>query len=133
MSPGAHTERAFEDRLEHELLEQGWEQAQGGYRPELGIDTGELVRFIGATQQKNWDRLIELYGGDQPTAQRQFAQRLASEIDARGVLDVLRQGVKDKGVAISPPTRCTTTTRTSACWTSSTTAPNLAGLLATRS
>lgn len=100
MSPGAHTERAFEDRVEHELLEQGWEQAQGTYRPEMGLDTGELLRFIGATQQEKWDKLIELYGDDQPTAQRQFAQRLASEIDARGVLDVLRQGVKDKGVAI---------------------------------
>ncbi|MGQ0573445.1 MAG: type I restriction endonuclease subunit R [Pseudonocardia sp.] len=100
MSPRAHTERAFEDRVEHELLEQGWERAQGGYRPELALDTGELVRFVGATQQKKWDKLIELYGEDQPTAQRQFAQRLASEIDARGVLGVLRQGVKDKGVAI---------------------------------
>jgi len=100
MNPGAHTERAFEDRVEHELLEQGWEKAQGGYRAELGIDTGELVRFLGATQMKAWDKLIELYAGDQSTAQRQFAQRLASEIDARGVLDVLRQGVKDKGVAI---------------------------------
>ncbi|MCY7341286.1 MAG: DEAD/DEAH box helicase family protein, partial [Pseudonocardia sp.] len=100
MSPGAHTERAFEDRVEHELLVQGWEKAQGGYRAELGIDTGELVRFLGATQMKAWDKLIELYAGDQSTAQRQFAQRLASEIDARGVLDVLRQGIKDKGVAI---------------------------------
>ncbi|MGH3568159.1 MAG: type I restriction endonuclease subunit R [Pseudonocardia sp.] len=100
MNPGAHTERAFEDGVEHELLARGWEQAQGTFRPALGIDTGELVRFIGATQQKSWDKLIELHGGDQDTAQRQFAQRLASEIDARGVLDVLRQGVKDRGVQI---------------------------------
>ncbi|MGH3815398.1 MAG: type I restriction endonuclease, partial [Pseudonocardiaceae bacterium] len=67
---------------------------------ELGIDTGELYRFLGDTQQKSWDRLIELYGGDQPTAQRQFAQRVAAEIDSRGVLDVLRQGVRDRGVQI---------------------------------
>ncbi|MGQ0573447.1 MAG: hypothetical protein ACT4RN_04485 [Pseudonocardia sp.] len=100
MNPGAHTERAFEDRVEYELLAHGWEQAQGTYRADLGLDTGELLRFVGRTQQESWDRLIELYGGDQPTAQRQFAQRLASEIDTRGVLDVLRQGVKDKGVPI---------------------------------
>ena len=31
---------------------------------------------------------------------RQFALRVASEIDSRGVLDVLRQGVKDRGVQI---------------------------------
>jgi len=29
---------------------------------------------------------------------RQFALRVASEIDSRGVLDVLRQGVEDRGV-----------------------------------
>ena len=31
---------------------------------------------------------------------RQFALRVATEIDSRGVLDVLRQGVKDRGVQI---------------------------------
>lgn len=100
MNPGAHTEHAFEDRVEYELLQHGWEQAQGTYRPDLALDTGELFRFIGNTQQESWDKLVELYGGDQNTAQRQFAQRLASEIDARGVLDVLRRGVKDRGVQI---------------------------------
>jgi hypothetical protein len=29
MSPGAHTERAFEDRVEYELLRYGWERASG--------------------------------------------------------------------------------------------------------
>ena len=100
MNPGAHTERAFEDRVEYELLQQGWEQAHGTYRADLGLDVSELLRFVGRTQQKRWDKLVEIHGGDQDVAQRQFAQRLASEIDARGVLDVLRQGVKDRGVAI---------------------------------
>src|SRR5664279_4427522 len=97
MSPGAHIERAIEDRVEHELCEHGWDEAQGTYRADLALDTGELFRFIGKTQQKSWDKLIELYGGDQDTAQRQFAQRLTSDVDARGVLDVLRRGVKDRG------------------------------------
>lgn len=100
MSPGAHIEREFEDRVEHELCAQSWDKAGGTYRADLGLDTGELFRFIGRSQQKSWDMLIELYGGDQNTTQQQFAQRLASEIDARGVLDVLRRGVKDRGVAI---------------------------------
>ncbi|MGH3919964.1 MAG: type I restriction endonuclease subunit R, partial [Pseudonocardiaceae bacterium] len=100
MSPGAHTERAFEDRVGEELVAEGWWPAQGTFNAELGIDTGEMYRFFGATQQKSWDRLIELYGGDQQTSQRQFAQRVAAEIDSRGVLDVLRQGVRDRGVQI---------------------------------
>ena len=100
MSPGAHTERAFESRVEAELVDGGWSRAQGTFSVELGIDTGEMFRFIGATQVKSWERLVALYGGDQATAQRQFAQRVAAEIDARGVLDVLRQGVRDRGVQI---------------------------------
>jgi type I restriction enzyme, R subunit len=100
MTPGAHTERAFESRVEAELVDRGWKRAQGTFRAELGIDTGEMFRFIGATQVKKWEWLVDLYGGDQDTAQRQFAQRVAAEIDARGVLDVLRQGVRDRGVQI---------------------------------
>ena len=100
MNPGAYTERAFEDRVEGELLDGGWVRAQGTFSVELGIDTGEMFRFIGATQAKNWERLVGFYGDDRNTAQRQFAQRVAAEVDARGVLDVLRQGVRDRGVQI---------------------------------
>ncbi|RSN66001.1 restriction endonuclease subunit R [Amycolatopsis sp. WAC 04182] len=100
MSPGAHSEYAFEAHVESELLAYGWERSEGTFRPELGFDTGAMYQFIGATQIKSWDRLTDLYGGDQSTAQRQFAQRVAAEIDARGVLDVLRQGVRDRGVHI---------------------------------
>ncbi|WP_261561756.1 type I restriction endonuclease subunit R, partial [Frankia tisae] len=66
---------------------------------ELGLDTAEMIRFIGATQPRKWDRLEELYG-DRAVAHRQFCQRVAAEVDARGVLDVLRQGVRDRGVLI---------------------------------
>lgn len=100
MTPGVHTELAFEDRVEAELLTRGWSRAQSTFNVELGIDTVEMYRFIGATQQKNWDRLVDLYGGEQAIAQRRFAQRITTEIDARGVLDVLRQGVRDRGVQI---------------------------------
>jgi type I restriction enzyme, R subunit len=100
MTLGAHTELAFEDRVETELLAGGWSRAQGTFNVDLGLDTGEMFRFIGATQAKKWDRLVGFYGGDQPAAQQQFAQRVAAEVDARGVLDVLRQGVRDRGVQI---------------------------------
>ncbi len=99
MNLGAYTEQFFEERVEEELLTRGWQRAQNTFSAELGIDTGELFRFIGASQGDSWERLIGLYG-DQETALRQFAQRVAAEIDARGVLDVLRQGVRDRGVQI---------------------------------
>ena len=102
MNPGAHTELAFENAAEHELTTYaGWSQASKGfYRPDLGLDTGALFEFIASTQIKAWNRLVDLYGGDQDTAQRKFAERVAMEIDSRGTLDVLRQGVKDRGVQI---------------------------------
>ncbi|CAM5606347.1 hypothetical protein SAVIM338S_05526 [Streptomyces avidinii] len=97
---GADSEDAFETNVESGLLARGWSKAQGTFNVELGIDTGELYQFIGATQGKSWDRLVGFYGGDQSTTQHQFALRVAAEVDARGVLDVLRQGVRDRGVQI---------------------------------
>ncbi|HEY5858043.1 MAG TPA: DEAD/DEAH box helicase family protein [Aldersonia sp.] len=101
MTPGVHTEYALEERVEFELIQQGWWRAQGTFNVDLGVDTGEMYRFIGATQIESWGKLVGFYGDDQPTAQRQFAQRVAAEVDARGVLDVLRQGVRDRGVLIN--------------------------------
>jgi type I restriction enzyme, R subunit len=98
---GANAEYAFESRFETELLARGWSQAQGTFNVELGIDTGEMYRFIGASQAKTWERLAGYYGDDPSVAQRRFAERVAAEIDARGVLDVLRQGVRDRGVLIN--------------------------------
>ena len=64
MSPGVHTERAFEDRVEYELLRRGWVRAAGLYSAEMGIYTGALWEFVGRTQVRKWNKLIELYGGD---------------------------------------------------------------------
>jgi type I restriction enzyme, R subunit len=70
------------------------------FDPSRGIDTAELDAFIGATQAKEWDRLVALHGGDQAAAQRGFCDRLAKELDSRGTVDVLRRGVVDLGVTI---------------------------------
>ncbi|WP_220183115.1 type I restriction endonuclease subunit R [Sphaerisporangium album] len=67
------------------------------YDRELAIDTAELALFLGATQADQWERLREAYGDvEQPIWQ--FARLVAREIDVRGVLDVVRHGVKDKGL-----------------------------------
>ena len=101
MASGALGERVFQNRVERELLDRGWSPFQGPFDAELGLATGELLRFIEATQQKAWNKLLSYYGGDPDAAERQFALRVAAEIDARGVLDVLRHGVRDRGVQIS--------------------------------
>ena len=100
MTPGVHTEFAFEERVEYELLRRGWIRGPRAYDAELGLATPELWEFVGKTQVKKFEKLIGLHGGDQTAAMRAFAIRVANEIDARGVLDVLRYGVKDRGVQV---------------------------------
>ncbi|MGI8647159.1 MAG: restriction endonuclease subunit R [Acidimicrobiales bacterium] len=96
-----HKEIAFEDAIERVLLGSGWHQGlPDGYDRKLGLDTDQLFTFIGATQIEQWKQLVHFDGGDQAATQRRFQQHLAREIDARGVLDVLRHGVKDRGVLI---------------------------------
>ncbi len=92
-----------------------WLTARGGYLavkndrsqaeprdfdPVRGLDTVELYSFIGATQIDAWNEIIKRYGGDPNVAQAKFADRLSSELDRRGVVDVLRHGVVDQGVTI---------------------------------
>ena len=70
------------------------------FDPVRGLDTAELFAFIGATQGDEWGRLVKLHGGDPNVAQAKFADRLASELDRRGTVDVLRHGVVDRSITI---------------------------------
>ena len=118
---GRVSERSFEEAIERALLAGGpdahpldegmvaepplppyGDYAPGGYhkrRPEdydrsLCLIPDDVVAFIGATQPKEWQRLKAHYGSE---VESRFLRRLANEIEARGVLDVLRQGIKDSG------------------------------------
>ena len=46
MSPGMHTEEAFEIAVEGELLSRGWDRGPRLYDAELGLATAELWEFI---------------------------------------------------------------------------------------
>jgi len=67
------------------------------YDRAMALDLELLGQFIQATQPTEWARLHEIYG-DQALAN--FAKRLDQELSQVGVLDVLRQGVIDRGVHI---------------------------------
>ena len=79
------------------LLAHDWEQEGDpeNFVPELGLDKAELEFFVRQTQLDEWERLWEVYG-EYPTVP--FRNLVAREIDARGALDVLRHGVRDKGI-----------------------------------
>jgi type I restriction enzyme R subunit len=112
------SERSFEEAIECGLLRQGPDAcsgdvleepaepyvggAPGGYRrrkPEeydraLCLLSRDVLDFVLATQPKEWQKLAQHHGA---AVQEQFLKRLSAEIERRGVLDVLRSGVKDSG------------------------------------
>ncbi len=57
-------ERGLEEAIEASLLDQGGylKSVPSNFNPDLGLDTAELFAFIGATQIKEWERLLGLYG-----------------------------------------------------------------------
>ena len=102
------SEEAFEVGICDWLVEHGGydavkndrHQEARDFDPARGLDTAELFTFIGGTQADAWEELVKRYGGDRDGAQAKFADRLAAELDKRGVVDVLRHGVVDQGVAL---------------------------------
>lgn len=102
-----HQEVAFEAAIEADLIAGGWTKGfPVDYDRELALDAAQLVAFLEATQPKQWQKLEVIHGAN---LEQKVVERVASEIDARGTLDVLRRGVKDKGVALKlayfqPPT-----------------------------
>ena len=74
---------------------------RGAFDRALGLDPGELLAFVAATQPDAWARLDRsVHGGEDGSAQPGFLKRVAAELDERGTVDVLRHGVKDLGVDV---------------------------------
>jgi type I restriction enzyme R subunit len=113
-------EHAFEEAIECWLLQYGpdacagdatavreappayGEITPGGYRRRRPVDydrarcllVRDAVDFVLATQPKEWKKLEQHHGA---AVREQFLKRLDSEIERRGALDVLRNGIKDSG------------------------------------
>jgi len=64
------------------------------YNPRLFLDSEILLKFIKSSQRKEWNKLKEHYGDE---VEEKFLKRVSNEIDKRGTLDVLRNGVQDRG------------------------------------
>jgi len=70
------------------------ERLSENYNQELFLDTEILINFIKTTQPEEWEKLQEQYPEN---TEALFLKRVAGEIGKRGTLDVLRNGVKDRG------------------------------------
>jgi type I restriction enzyme, R subunit len=118
------SERSFEEAIECGLLRDGPDACSretgfvretpppyadmqpGGYRkrrPEdydraLCLLSRDVVDFVLGTQPKEWKKLEQHHG---PAVKEQFLKRLAAEIEWRGALEVLRNGIKNFGLQVS--------------------------------
>ena len=97
--PGKHTERAFEDAIEHSLVTAGgWTLGDPkDFDRERANCPLDLFRFIEVTQTDLWTELKKQHGeGLQPAV----LDALLKAIESRGTLDVLRHGFKFFGKKI---------------------------------
>ncbi len=91
------TEKAFEENIESSLLSKSGGYLKGdpaAYDRELALDTAALLKFIKDTQKDEWDKLAVVHGAD---TEKKFLSRLIQELESRGMLDCLRNGITDYG------------------------------------
>ena len=90
-----YTEENFEDHIEAHLNRSGYRSRQSVlYNRALCLIPNETLQFIQDTQPKEYQELEIQYGEDTPI---KLVDRVSKAIARRGVLDVLRNGIKDRG------------------------------------
>ena len=90
-----YTEQNFEDHIEAHLNQSDYRSLQSNaYDKELCLIRSETLRFIQMTQLQAYQKLEQQYGEDTPD---KLLDRVSRAIKNRGVLDVLRKGIKDRG------------------------------------
>lgn len=93
-------ENGFEEFIEGELVERHGFRIRSPrehYNKQLAMDTELVLEFVRTTQPDEWEQIEAQYGTD---AEERFLARVDEEITSQGLLNVLRNGVKDRGVTI---------------------------------
>ncbi len=93
-----YTETDFENHIESQLNQSGYRSLpQADYDKDFCLIPHEVLQFIQATQPKEYQKLHRQYGAE--TSQK-LLLRISKVIASRGVLEVLRHGVKDRGTTL---------------------------------
>lgn len=86
------SEKGLETILVEGLCEQGWTQGKAAdFEPKFGLDLAQLRTFLRATQPVVE---IQLDLANDTATRNKSLDRIAKEITSRGIIDVLRTGVK---------------------------------------
>ena len=98
-SPTDTTERGLESLICNSLVMDGWLPGESNdYDPGACLDLAHLAAFLASTQPDTGSALS--LDQDTPT-RRQFLARVKSQIDGRGIIDVLRNGVQHQQHSIT--------------------------------
>jgi type I restriction enzyme, R subunit len=92
-----HTESTFESAIIQSLVGQGGytETSAADFSRDLALDKHLVIAFLKETQPTRWAKLEAVHGSE---IENRILQRLFKELDLRGTLDVLRNGITDYGV-----------------------------------
>jgi len=95
-TPEELLEKGFEEYIEEYLLKNGYVKGSpDDYNKEYAIDTKLLFEFLEDTQPKKMDKLRQIH---KDQYEFKILKRLNTELNNRGMIDVLRHGIKDYGV-----------------------------------
>ncbi|MBE8232663.1 MAG: type I restriction endonuclease subunit R, partial [Endozoicomonadaceae bacterium] len=93
------TEKEFEVRIEKCLKKSGYSSVTNKkYDKNLCLIREDLLHFIQSTQKEQWDNLVAMHGVAE--VEEKILSKITKEISKRGVVDVLRGKVKDKGIEL---------------------------------
>ena len=96
MSGLSPTEEKFEEHIEKHMCSVGYTSTDfHEYDRSLCLIKDQVIDFIKTTQPEKWERLTEIYDLD---TRNKILSRISSEVSKRGIIDVLRNPVVDRGV-----------------------------------
>lgn len=99
MSGLSPTEEKFEEHIEKHMSSVGYTSIDfHEYDRSLCLIKDEVINFIKTTQPEKWEKLFEIHGSD---VENKILSRISSEVSKRGIVDVLRNPVVDRGVYLN--------------------------------
>ena len=86
-------ERRFEQDIETYMLSNGGytKGSDATFDREKGIDLSKMIKYIEATQPREWERYQKIYGSDSIS---KLYKRFDESVNMHGLLHVLRHGIK---------------------------------------
>ena len=95
MSSLVPNEKKFEKYIEDNLIFAGYKSKKDEeYDRKLCLINNDLLSFLRNTQPEKFEKLSDIYGSK---TEEKILQRISTEISSRGIVDVLKNKIKDRG------------------------------------